>query len=325
MTSARAPAGMGATELRLSRTGSPIRAPRGWVPPEPGSPRYDSGGSAVAGSHVNTHRLARLTKAVFSASGQGDMRALDLIAAQAPAEVDAHLDWGWRVSHVAAACGMDEVLAWLVLERPELLGVQNDAGCRPSLPMALCRPRRPRRLRLTLRVRPTGSRRCTMRRRMGSSMRSRCCRPLLIRPPPPPLPFPRTKWTRLVHPSVLIGHVSSLTPYQVDPPPAYPPPVSPLSIRWAVLCGVRCAWPSAFPPRSCPYPCAAGAKILIRKAPVGMHMKTNDGRRPIDIARRGMCRRLLEATEQHLMRHRVPPFSLQPLFLTRRVHVCPLS
>ena len=183
MTSARAPAGMGATELRLSRTGSPIRAPRGWVPPEPGSPHYDSGGSAVAGSHVNTHRLARLTKAVFSASGQGDMRALDLIAAQAPAEVDAHLDWGWRVSHVAAACGMDEVLAWLVLERPELLGVQNDAGCRPSLPMALCRPRRPRRLRLTLRVRPTGSRRCTMRRRMGSSMRSRC-------PPPYCCPYP---------------------------------------------------------------------------------------------------------------------------------------
>ena len=31
--------------------------------------------------------------------------------------------------------------------------------------------------------------------------------------PPPPLP-PRTKWTRLVHPSVLIGHVSSL--WQVD-------------------------------------------------------------------------------------------------------------
>ena len=28
--------------------------------------------------------------------------------------------------------------------------------------------------------------------------------------PPPPLPPSRTKWTRLVHPSILTGHVSSL-------------------------------------------------------------------------------------------------------------------
>jgi hypothetical protein len=41
--------------------------------------------------------------------------------------------------------------------------------------------------------------------RRSTSLRS-------IRPSPPP-PFPsRTKWTRLVHTSVLIGHVSSLTP-----------------------------------------------------------------------------------------------------------------
>jgi hypothetical protein len=31
-------------------------------------------------------------------------------------------------------------------------------------------------------------------------------------PPPHPPPPSRTKWTRLVHPSVLIGHVSSLSP-----------------------------------------------------------------------------------------------------------------
>ena len=30
---------------------------------------------------------------------------------------------------------------------------------------------------------------------------------------PPPPPPSRTKWTRLVHPSVLIGHVSSLSPW----------------------------------------------------------------------------------------------------------------
>ena len=216
MTSARAPAGMGATELRLSRTGSPIRAPRGWVPPEPGSPRYDSGGSAVAGSHVNTHRLARLTKAVFSASGQGDMRALDLIAAQAPAEVDAHLDWGWRVSHVAAACGMDEVLAWLVLERPGVAGGAERRRVPPVPAHGLVPPASPASPaphaagaadRFTpmhyaaangqfdaLKVPPPlllplpVSLLYTHSLPPPRSMRSRCCRPLLIRPPPHPPP-----------------------------------------------------------------------------------------------------------------------------------------
>jgi hypothetical protein len=31
------------------------------------------------------------------------------------------------------------------------------------------------------------------------------------RAPPPPLPFPRTNWTSLVPPLVLIGHAASLT------------------------------------------------------------------------------------------------------------------
>jgi len=31
-------------------------------------------------------------------------------------------------------------------------------------------------------------------------------------PPPPPPPPPRTKWTRLVHPAVLTGHVSTRAP-----------------------------------------------------------------------------------------------------------------
>jgi hypothetical protein len=36
--------------------------------------------------------------------------------------------------------------------------------------------------------------------------------------PPPPPPPPHTKWTRLVPPSVQIGHVSSLPPYKLDTP-----------------------------------------------------------------------------------------------------------
>ena len=38
------------------------------------------------------------------------------------------------------------------------------------------------------------------------------CQPRRSGRPPPPLPS-RTKWTRLVHPSVLTGHVSSIPPY----------------------------------------------------------------------------------------------------------------
>ena len=55
-------------------------------------------------------------------------------------------------------------------------------------------------------------------------------------PPPPPLPS-RTKWTRLVHPSVLIGHVSSLSPvltrsWRPPPPrPALPAPAPPPRTR----------------------------------------------------------------------------------------------
>jgi hypothetical protein len=42
--------------------------------------------------------------------------------------------------------------------------------------------------------------------------------------PPPPSPPSRTKWTRLVHPSVLIGHVSSPpAPPRLPPPPPSPP------------------------------------------------------------------------------------------------------
>jgi len=53
-------------------------------------------------------------------------------------------------------------------------------------------------------------------RRRWTSGRSDCRRACGGATPPPPLPPSRTKWTRLVHLSVLIGHVSSR---QARPPP----------------------------------------------------------------------------------------------------------
>jgi hypothetical protein len=59
----------------------------------------------------------------------------------------------------------------------------------------------------------------TIRMPPGPSHRSHPCpprapqRPGARDPPPPPPPSPCTKWTRLVVPPVLSGHVSSFPPY----------------------------------------------------------------------------------------------------------------
>ncbi|EKX35376.1 hypothetical protein GUITHDRAFT_165977 [Guillardia theta CCMP2712] len=117
---------------------------------ERGADRFYVGGYAVGGSKENRERLSLLDSPLFRAVGNADADAVDDLYKKGderrsrqpdiepPPLADPHqilktYDWGWSISHFAAATGMYEILEWTAERREtkELLTRVNDCGLTP--------------------------------------------------------------------------------------------------------------------------------------------------------------------------------------------------
>uniref|UniRef100_A0A7S4PQM0 Uncharacterized protein n=1 Tax=Guillardia theta TaxID=55529 RepID=A0A7S4PQM0_GUITH len=100
---------------------------------ERGADRFYVGGYAVGGSKENRERLSLLDSPLFRAVGNADADAVDDLYKKDPHQILKTYDWGWSISHFAAATGMYEILEWTAERREtkELLTRVNDCGLTP--------------------------------------------------------------------------------------------------------------------------------------------------------------------------------------------------
>jgi len=95
--------------------------------------RFYVGGYAVGGSKENRERLAKLDSPLMRAVGNADADAMEELFKKDPHQIFQTYDWGWSISHFAAATGMYEILEWTSERREtkELLTRVNDCGLTP--------------------------------------------------------------------------------------------------------------------------------------------------------------------------------------------------